>query len=228
MRLRIPHYCPQIQPWAARRGSATPHAPHNQTGGRAHQPRGRTHPACAAGAPAGSRGPPRCSAPRTAAAASPGSAGASAAAGHAGPGPRTASCSSRTDAGAPRTSPAGPPGEGGGGVVRPEGSMGRWGAMPLALSLQPADGFDCGVRMCSPRTRGTLAPAPCSWCNRTSEPLVGSRATTSEARQHGRACALKERPRTSRAGRRYRGHTRRFQAARRHSAWTEGRGLWGK
>lgn len=93
-------------------GLCYPAQPPNQTGGRAHQHRGRTHPACAACAPAGSRGPPRCSAPRTAAAASPGSAGASAAAGRAGPGPRTASCSSRTDAGAPRTSPAGRPGHG--------------------------------------------------------------------------------------------------------------------
>lgn len=80
---------------------------------RSRRKRG-THPACAAGAPAGSRGPPRWSAPRTAAAASPGSAGASCAAGRAGPGSPPASCSCPTDGGAPRTSPADSPRDGAG------------------------------------------------------------------------------------------------------------------
>ena len=70
---------------------------------------GCAHPACAAGAPDGSRGPPRWSAPCTAAAVSLGFAGASSAAGRAEPGSPTAGCSCLTGRGAPTTSPAGPP-----------------------------------------------------------------------------------------------------------------------
>ena len=83
--------------------------------------RGGAHPACAAGAPAGSLGPPRWSAPHTAAAASPGSAGESSAAGRAEPGSRTAGCSGLTSEGAPRTFPAGIPGAG----VAKEGEQGH-------------------------------------------------------------------------------------------------------
>ena len=70
---------------------------------------GCAHPACAAGAPDGSRGPPRWSALCIAAAVSPGFAGASSAAGRAEPGSPTAGCSCLTGRGAPTTSPAGPP-----------------------------------------------------------------------------------------------------------------------
>ena len=126
-------------------------SPHRPTG----ECRGRTHPACAAGAPGGSRGPLRWSVPCTAAAASPGFAGVSSAAGHAEPGSPTAGCSCLTGRGAPTTSPAGPPETGGRGRVggrqtrqeRDSQRLGEGLEQPLLPGLLPQDMCDnCAVQ----------------------------------------------------------------------------------